>query len=242
VPGQQRPRLRSPRPHLAQPGPHHHRPPAPSRVLFIASPEEKAALWSLVDELKATLDEDLHPDGYEVQLTEGEVAGYTTPYAHIDVIPRFRQAVDDSLDVPGQHRSTRSPDNSQTARAAPLTTGGEHDPLSHQLAPLFASATDIAIVAAAVTETGLALLEPWVFAALRAGASLRFVTGDYLGFNQVDALRQLLGWSQLDVHAPGEPVEGARRGRLRERVVETAQDDGSERAFHPKSWLPHCPG
>ncbi len=88
-----------------------------------------------------------------------------------------------------------------------------------------------------MTETGLALLEESVFAALRAGASLRIITGDYLAFNQVDALRQLLGWSQLEVHAPDEPLHAPRRGQLRVRVVETALADGTERAFHPKSWL-----
>ena len=61
------------------------------------------------------------------------------------------------------------------------------------------------------------------------------MTRDYLAFNQVDALRQLLGWSQLDVHA--DTPSASARGHLRVRVVETAMPDGSERAFHPKSWL-----
>lgn len=104
-----------------------------------------------------------------------------------------------------------------------------------KLWPLFADATGIAIVAAFVTESGLALLRPWVFAALGAGANLPVVTGDYLAFTQVDALWQLLGWSQPDESkaADGTP----RAGKLRVRVVQTTQADGAVRAFHPKAWL-----
>ncbi len=118
-------------------------PRRPLASYFVASPEEKAALWALVDATQAALDEQLHPDGYEVGFTAGEVAGSIAPFAHIDVIPRFRQTVDDPLDVVRQQLAAPSTD---AARATPLTTGGEHDPLSRHLAPLFASATDIAIV------------------------------------------------------------------------------------------------
>jgi HKD family nuclease len=187
---------------------------------FEASAAEKAALWALVDEVKAALDEQLHPDGYDVGFKTSAGAGQTLLHAHIDVIPLLPQ------------REERQPS---------LATGGERDPLSKHLWPLFATATDIAIVAAFVTETGLTLLEQWVFAALRAGARVRVVTGDYLAFNQVDALRQLLGWSQLDLRSHDAPLEAPRRGQLRVRVVETAQLDGSERAFHPKSWLFESP-
>jgi HKD family nuclease len=66
-------------------------------------------------------------------------------------------------------------------------------------------------------------------------ANLRVVTGDYLAFTQVDALWQLLGWSQPDESnsADGTP----RPGKLRVRVVQTTQADGAVRAFHPKAWL-----
>jgi HKD family nuclease len=96
-------------------------------------------------------------------------------------------------------------------------------------------------VAAFVTETGLELLEEWVTQALRAGAQLRIVTGDYLAFNQVDALRLLLMWSQRDAHARAEAPDPPHRGQLRVRVVETARADGTERAFHPKCWLFQSP-
>jgi HKD family nuclease len=171
--------------------------------------------------VKTALDEQLHPDGYEVTFTSGEVAEHTVPHAHVSVIPRFREPI--------------------AERQPPLATGGEHDPLSQHLWPLFSTATEIAIVAAFVTETGLELLEEWVTRALRAGAQLRIVTGDYLAFNQVDALRLLLVWSQRDAHARDKTPELPHRGQLRVRVVETAQPDGTERAFHPKCWLFESP-
>jgi diadenosine tetraphosphate (Ap4A) HIT family hydrolase len=126
---------------------------------FDATREEKTALWALVDEVKKALDEQLHPDGYEVTFTSGEVAKHAAPHAHVAIIPRFREP-----------------------RQPPLATGGEHDPLSQHLWPLFSTATEIAIVAAFVTETGLELLDGWVAQALRAGAQLRVVTGDYCAF------------------------------------------------------------
>jgi hypothetical protein len=67
------------------------------------------------------------------------------------------------------------------------------------------------------------------------------VTGDYLAFNQVDALRLLLVWSQREGHARDAAPELPHRGQLRVHVVETAQSDGTERAFHPKCWLFESP-
>jgi HKD family nuclease len=175
---------------------------------FEASAEEKAALWALVDVLQAQLEAELQPEGYEVRFATGaELHGAARALVHI--IP-------------------------QRARAPALATGGEQDPFARHLWPLFSGASEIAIVAAFVTETGLAAIERTVFGALRAGARLLIVTGDYLAFNQVEALQQLLGWSQLA--APGPSATGSER-RLAVRVVETAQADGSERAFHPKDWL-----
>jgi superfamily II DNA or RNA helicase/HKD family nuclease len=192
---------------------------------FDASAAEKAALWALVDAVKLILDTHLHPQGYDVRFATEELTQPQPAPVHIHVIPRFREGVQAA-------RSLR-----HAARRPPLATGSAHDPFGDHLWPLFASATEVAIVAAFVTETGLALLEKRVFAALRRGANFRIVTGDYLGFNQVDALRQLLGWSQLEVRDADEASEGPPPGRLGVRVVETALADGSVRAFHPKSWL-----
>lgn len=207
---------------------------------FDATGEEKAALWALVDEVKALLDERLHPDGYDVSFSTGELAGPRVRHAHIAILPRCRElaGATPARRTQGAPRPSGAPHHDE--RRPPLATGGENDPLSRHLGPLFSTATDIAIVAAFVTETGLDVVRRWIFQALRAGARLRIVTGDYLAFTQVDALRQLLGWTALELEEAGEPVapvEPTPRGQLRVRVVETALADGSERAFHPKSWL-----
>jgi diadenosine tetraphosphate (Ap4A) HIT family hydrolase len=205
---------------------------------FEASAAEKVALWALVDEVKVALDHQLHPDGYNVGFNAGEAAGQTVLHLHIHVIPRFRGDVADPRGgvrhvIPVRANYLLLQDE----RRAPLATGGDRDPFGRHLWPLFADATEVAIVAAFVTETGLAILEERVFAALRSGARIRIVTGDYLAFNQVEALRQLLGWSQLRVLGEGDPRDAGAGGRLGVRVVETALEDGAERAFHPKSWL-----
>jgi len=205
---------------------------------FEASAVEKTALWALVDEVKLALDAQLRPDGYNIGFDAGEAAGQTVLHLHIHVIPRFSGDVND----PGGGVRLVLPLRAHEvlpSERRPLAVGGERDPFGQHLWPLFATATEIAIVAAFVTETGLNLLQQRVMAALRAGTHFRIVTGDYLAFNQVDALRRLLEWSEVDVRHEVEAIDGDAPppGQLRVRVVETALADGSERAFHPNSWL-----
>ena len=56
---------------------------------FEASAEEKAALLDLVEVVKAQLDAELKPDGYNVGFNAGSAAGQTVPHLHVHVIPRF---------------------------------------------------------------------------------------------------------------------------------------------------------
>jgi diadenosine tetraphosphate (Ap4A) HIT family hydrolase len=70
----------------------------PKRVVaswFEASREEQAAIMSLVAELKSALDEELHPDGYNVGFNVGATAGQTVMHLHVHVIPRFVGDMDD---------------------------------------------------------------------------------------------------------------------------------------------------
>lgn len=50
-----------------------------------ATDAERLAVLDLVSAVKAWLDEELHPDGYNA----GEVAGQTVPHLHVHVIPHF---------------------------------------------------------------------------------------------------------------------------------------------------------
>ena len=65
----------------------------PRRIVetyFEASEAEKAAIWALVEEVKAQLDAgDPRPDGYNVGFNAGVAAWQTVMHLHVHVIPRF---------------------------------------------------------------------------------------------------------------------------------------------------------
>ena len=61
----------------------------PIATWFDASREEKHAVIELVDEVKALLDDELGPDGYNVGFNAGAAAGQTVMHLHVHVIPRF---------------------------------------------------------------------------------------------------------------------------------------------------------
>ena len=56
--------------------------------LFELTEEEQAAVWSLVAQVRTKLITELHPDGFNVGLNDGEAAGQTVMHAHVHVIPR----------------------------------------------------------------------------------------------------------------------------------------------------------
>ena len=62
---------------------------------FDAAPEEQVDLWRAVEGVKRAIDEELHPDGYNVGFNAGEAAGQTVMHLHIHLIPRFRGDMDD---------------------------------------------------------------------------------------------------------------------------------------------------
>ncbi len=54
-----------------------------------ASPDEKRALWDLVDEVCARLTIERAPAGFNIGINLGEAAGQTVMHLHIHVIPRY---------------------------------------------------------------------------------------------------------------------------------------------------------
>jgi diadenosine tetraphosphate (Ap4A) HIT family hydrolase len=63
---------------------------------FDASPEERQAIFELVDEVKRLLDARTPaPDGYNIGINCGEAAGQTVLHLHVHVIPRYRGDVPD---------------------------------------------------------------------------------------------------------------------------------------------------
>ncbi|HTT13927.1 MAG TPA: HIT family protein [Burkholderiaceae bacterium] len=57
---------------------------------FATTHEERTALLDLMEQAKASLDREFHPDGYNVGVNVGAAAGQTIGHVHIHLIPRYR--------------------------------------------------------------------------------------------------------------------------------------------------------
>jgi diadenosine tetraphosphate (Ap4A) HIT family hydrolase len=56
---------------------------------FEATREEQVAMLDLLDVVKAQLDAELQPDGYNIGINVGPAAGQTVIHLHMHLIPRF---------------------------------------------------------------------------------------------------------------------------------------------------------
>ena len=56
---------------------------------FELSKQERADLLALLDRAKRVLDAELQPQGYNIGINDGAVAGQTVPHLHVHLIPRF---------------------------------------------------------------------------------------------------------------------------------------------------------
>jgi len=65
------------------------------RTYFDLTEEEKTSLHLMLDKAKAMLDEEYHPNGYNIGANCGEASGQTIPHCHIHVIPRYNGDVED---------------------------------------------------------------------------------------------------------------------------------------------------
>ena len=57
---------------------------------FQISADERRAMFALLDQAKGLLDERFAPQGYNIGVNVGEVAGQTIPHVHLHLIPRYR--------------------------------------------------------------------------------------------------------------------------------------------------------
>jgi diadenosine tetraphosphate (Ap4A) HIT family hydrolase len=57
---------------------------------FAISNEEQLALLDLLGRAKATLQEEFNPDGYNIGINDGPIAGQTVPHLHLHLIPRYK--------------------------------------------------------------------------------------------------------------------------------------------------------
>jgi superfamily II DNA or RNA helicase/diadenosine tetraphosphate (Ap4A) HIT family hydrolase len=206
---------------------------------FSATPEEQRAVFALVDAVKRALDElEPKPDGYNVGFNAGEAAGQTVAHLHVHVIPRYRGDMDDPR---GGVRHVIPSRGNYLRRVAPLAVGGTEDPFARHLTPLFREASDIAIVAAFIQESGLKHIVDDVHAALLRGARVRILTGDYLDITQASALEMLLDWQETSGTVPDEDDDerdeaSTTPARFEARIIEVERLPRPTTAFHPKSW------
>jgi diadenosine tetraphosphate (Ap4A) HIT family hydrolase len=62
---------------------------------FDLAEDERAAVWRVVAEVKARLDRERRPAGYNVGMNVGAAGGQTVWHAHVHVIPRYAGDVPD---------------------------------------------------------------------------------------------------------------------------------------------------
>lgn len=61
---------------------------------FDATPDEVSAFHEMIMEVKALVDAEFKPDGYNIGINIGEAAGQTIFHLHIHVIPRYNGDID----------------------------------------------------------------------------------------------------------------------------------------------------
>jgi diadenosine tetraphosphate (Ap4A) HIT family hydrolase len=61
---------------------------------FDVSADERQAIFSLADEARSRLLHDLVPDGFNLGINVGRVAGQTVFHAHLHLIPRYQGDVE----------------------------------------------------------------------------------------------------------------------------------------------------
>jgi len=62
---------------------------------FDTTEEERQAMLKLLDEMKAILDREHKPDGYNIGINNGPAAGQTVMHLHMHLIPRYAGDIPD---------------------------------------------------------------------------------------------------------------------------------------------------
>lgn len=166
---------------------------------FEASEPVHAAIWEAVDAVKAELDRTHQPDGYNVGFNAGRAAGQTVMH-HVHVIPRYHDDVEDPRGgvrgvIPHRQKYDASAppavDHEDPFASLAAFVPGESSPLLPELVRAIAVAHEVDLVSAFLQHSGLRHIEGPLADALERGASVRVLTGDYLGVTHPHALQRL---------------------------------------------------
>lgn len=197
-----------------------------------ASPEERADLMDLVQEVKSMLDEEFAPDGYNVGFNAGAAAGQTVPHLHVHVIPRRAGDMADPRGgvrhvIPSKGNYLARPNLLKPEVGLPNDTEVEllDDRDERLLVGLRMNLRDpsfdrVDFAVAFIRRSGLNLIEEPLLDCLQRGSIVRILTTDYLKYTEPAALRELLELS--------EDHEGQMAVRVFQDVTTS---------FHPKAYL-----
>lgn len=90
-------------------------PKAHKASVFELTADEWSETQALLAQVKAKLDAEYSPGGYNVGWNDGEVAGMTVPHAHLHVIPRF---ADEPLAGKGIRHHLKQEENRRSGQSA----------------------------------------------------------------------------------------------------------------------------
>jgi len=193
---------------------------------FEATPQERIEIVNTIEEVRSRIFESHQPSGFNIGINVGEAAGQTIFHVHAHVIPRYTGDVADPRGgvrhvIPSKANYVSQPDAfGKRARGdRSIVTGGD-DPLLPHLLSNFPDAKRVDIGVAFTLKSGIRLLQPYLRELLERGGRVRFLTGDYLGVTDPDALM----------------VVQDLNGDITRRVFETAKGPSS---FHPKTYIFH---
>ncbi len=209
----------------------------PRRVVatwWEATPAERTALLTLVDDVKAILDERHAPDGYNVGFNAGAAAGQTVDHLHLHVIPRHAGDTSDPTGgvrgvIPGKANYLEPGPVPAPAPSTDTRLLDARDDRFLKLELLRCLVNEhfdrIDLLVSFIMKSGLRLITGHLAEALERGAVVRVLTTDYLQVTDADALAELLDLAEAGVGLPGP-------GRLDVKVFSDPLT-----SFHPKAYL-----